>query len=45
MGAASTVYGRRETNEQNAQIERRLLFIGTAMTKGRAGHLLTRVAA
>jgi hypothetical protein len=34
MGAASTVYGRRETNEQNALIERHLLFAGTGMTNG-----------
>ena len=34
MGAVSTVYGRVETNEQNARIERHLLFIGTAMTMG-----------
>lgn len=34
MGAASTVYGRRETNEQNALIERHMLFIGTAITMG-----------
>ncbi len=34
MGAVSTVYGRRETNEQNALIERHMLFIGTAMTMG-----------
>jgi hypothetical protein len=34
MGAVNTVYGRRETNEQNAVIERHMLFIGTAMTMG-----------
>lgn len=34
MGAVSTIYGRAETNEQNARIERQLLFIGTAMTIG-----------
>jgi hypothetical protein len=32
MGAVNTVYGRCETNEQNAVIERHMLFTGTAMT-------------
>jgi hypothetical protein len=34
MGAVNTVYGRRETNEQNALIERHMLFLGTSMTMG-----------
>jgi hypothetical protein len=34
MGGVSTVYGRSETNEQNALIERQMLFLGTAMTMG-----------
>jgi hypothetical protein len=34
MGAVSTVHGRRETNPQNALIERHMLFLGTAMTMG-----------
>jgi hypothetical protein len=34
MGAVNTVYGRRETNEQNALIERHMLLLGTAMTIG-----------
>jgi hypothetical protein len=34
MGAVNTIYGRTETNEQNARIERHMLFIGTAMTMG-----------
>jgi len=34
MGSVNTVYGRTETNEQNARIERHLLLLGTAMTHG-----------
>lgn len=34
MGSVNSVYGRTETNEQNARIERHLLLLGTAMTHG-----------
>jgi hypothetical protein len=34
MGAINTVFGRRETKEQNALIERHILLLGTAMTMG-----------
>lgn len=34
QSSSTSSYGRRETNEQNALIERHLLFLGTAMTMG-----------